>query len=155
MEGNDPHERDRQRRTAGGFSWRDSAQALLLGLMANVFAKFGSSIVMSGVTRLYLLQQGWDQAQMRELFALQFTDPRFMLIGLVPEMLGGLAAGYVAARAAGRLEYWHALAAIAVSMTVTFAPVIARVPWPYLLAAVGVSMAAALFGGHMRKAWQW
>lgn len=155
MEGNDRHEHDRQRQMPGGFSWRDSAQALLLALMANVFAKFGSSIVMSGVTRLYLLNQGWDQAQMRELFALQFTDPRFMLIGLVPEALGGLAAGYVAARAAGRLEYWHALAAVAVSMTVTFAPVIARVPWLYLLPALGVSVSAALLGGHMRKAWRW
>jgi hypothetical protein len=155
LEGNDPHENNRHRQVSGGFGWRDSAQALLLALMANVFAKFGSSIVMSGVTRLYLLNQGWDQEQMRELFALQFTDPRFMLIGLVPEALGGLAAGYVAARAAGRLEYWHALAAVAVSMTVTFAPVIARVPWLYLLPALGVSVAAALLGGHMRKAWQW
>ncbi|MDY6941764.1 MAG: hypothetical protein SVU69_01970 [Pseudomonadota bacterium] len=125
-----------------------SPRAVLYGVMAYLFGTVVVSISISGATRAYLSAQGMDEARIRAFFGEQFDSPLFVLIGFLPSLLVFAIAGFVSARAARKLPYWHALATILVALAFSFAPVISQVPvWFTFMNLIG-AVIAALAGAY-------
>lgn len=125
---------------------RTTGQALLFGLLAALVAKFATSVVMSAATRGVLAARGFDEGQMRAFFAGQFDSPWLGLLGMVPELVAGMAGGYVAAARAPHLPYWHALGAVAAAALVSLAPVLGQLPGLMLAGALSVALGAGYVG---------
>lgn len=123
-----------------------TGQALLFGLLAALLAKFATSVIMSAATRGVLAARGLGEAEIRAFFAGQFDSPWLGLLGLAPELVGGLVGGYVAAARAPRLPYWHALGAVVAAALVSLAPVLGQLPGLMLAGALSVALGAGYVG---------
>ena len=128
-----------------------SHRAVFYGVMIEITGTILVSIVMSVMTRQVLGFQGFDEAAIKVFFQNQFDHVAFMLIGLAPDCLVGGMAGYVAAKTAEQLEYWHALLVVVVAV-IFYGPSLGRVPvWFSVLSLAGMSVAALAGAGLCKQ----
>ena len=74
-----------------------------------------------------------------------------MLLGLVPSCLVAGVAGYVAAKMAEQLEYWHALFVVVVAV-IFYGPSLRAVPvWFSVLSLAGLSVTALAGAGLCKR----
>lgn len=131
---------------------RLAGRALMWGIILGMAAKVGCSLFMTALTHAYLTSRGWTAAQIHAFFGQQFQSWILLLIGLIPEAVGGLAGGYMAASMAPRLEYWHGLVALLLMELITYGPVLTRVPVVFTVLAVSVALLLAFVGAGWAKA---
>lgn len=131
---------------------RLSGRALMWGIILGMAAKVGCSLFMTALTHAYLNSRGWTPAQIHGFFEQQFQSWTWLLIALIPEAIGGLAGGCMAAKVAPRLEYWHGLIALLLMELITYGPVLARVPAVFTVLAIAVALLLALVGAGWVKA---
>jgi|GEM_PF-3091979 len=123
-------------------------RAIIYGVMIEIAGTTLVSIAMSGLTRQVLGGRGMDEAQIKEFFQNQFENIPFMLAGLVPGFLVAGLAGYVAAKVADQLEYWHALIVVLMVAVIFYGPTLTRAPaWFSALSLVGILVSAMLGAG--------
>jgi len=129
-----------------------SHHAIIYGVMIEIAGTILVSIAMSGVTRQVLGGRGMDEAQINAFFQNQFENIPFMLAGLVPGFLVAGLAGYVAAKVADQLEYWHALIVVLMVAAVFYGPSLTRAPvWFSALSLVGILVSAMLGAGLSKR----
>ncbi len=131
---------------------RLSGRALMWGIILGMAAKIGCSLFMTALTHAYLTSHGWTPAQIHAFFGQQFQSWTWLLIALIPEAVGGLAGGCMAAKVAPRLEYWHGLIALLLMELITYGPVLTRVPAVFTVFAIAVALLLALVGAGWVKA---
>ncbi len=129
-----------------------AAKALIWGIILGMAAKVGCSLFMTALTQAFLSARGWTPPQIHAFFGQQFQSWSLLLIGLIPEAAGGLVGGYMAARMATRLEYWHGLVALLLMELITYGPVLTRVPVVFTVLAIIVALLLALVGAGWAKA---
>lgn len=129
-----------------------SFQAVLVGFLTAILGSIAVSILISATTRVYLSTQGLDPAQIKHFFAHQFDEHQvFALSGLPANFAVAGLAGYMTAKTANHLEYFHALAMIVLVLLAYYGPTLKHVPlWFFLLSAAG-SVSAALLGAGRYK----
>lgn len=128
-----------------------SFQAILMGFLVAVLGSIAVSIVISIATRVYLTHDGFGEAQIKRFFAQQFENIPYALIGLPGNWAVAALAGYMTAKTADRMEFWHALAMIVLVLLAYYGPTLKHVPiWFFLISAVG-SIGAALAGARRYK----
>lgn len=126
--------------------------AIIYGVMIEIAGTILVSIAMSGVTRQVLGGRGMDEAQIKAFFQNQFENIPFMLAGLVPGFLVAGLAGYVAAKVADQLEYWHALIVVIMVAAVFYGPSLTRAPvWFSALSLAGILVSAMLGAGLSKR----
>lgn len=129
-----------------------SHRAVFYGVMIEIAGTILVSIVMSFMTRQVLGFQGFDEAAIKVFFQNQFDHVAFMLLGLVPGCLVAGIAGYVAAKTAEQLEYWHALLVVVVVAVIFYGPSLGRAPvWFSVLSLAGISVAALAGAGLCKQ----
>ena len=107
---------------------------------------------MSFMARQVLSFQGFDEAAIKVFFQNQFEHVAFMLLGLVPGCLVAGVAGYVAAKMAEQMEYWHALFVVVVVAVIFYGPSLGEVPvWFSVLSLAGLSVAALAGAGLCKR----
>jgi len=130
---------------------RFDRKPLMWGIILGMAAKVGCSLFMTIVTHDYLTSRGWTPAQIHAFFGQQFQSWMLLVIGLIPEMMGGLAGGYMAAKIAPRLEYWHGSCALLLMELITYGPVLMRVPVVFTVLAVSTALLLAMLGAGWAK----
>jgi len=130
-----------------------SFQAVLVGFLTSILGSIAVSVLISATTRVYLSAQGLDPAQIKYFFAHQFEHLAFALSGLPATFAVAGLAGYMTAKTANRLEYFHALAMIMLVLLAYYGPTLKHVPlWFFLLSAAGSVSAALLGAGRYKRA---
>lgn len=128
-----------------------SLNAIFSGIVIQMVGSIGISIVISAITRTVLTGRGYEEAEIKQFFIAQFNSAPFMIAGIMPNFLLAAVAGYVVAKSANKLEYWHALIAIAIVAVIYYGPAIGKAPgWFSALSIAGV-MVAALSGAGIYK----
>ena len=129
-----------------------SLRAIFNGILIQIVGSIIISITISTITRLSLSSQGYEEAQIKEFFLVQFESPLFMVAGLIPNFLLAIVAGYVTAKSALKLEYWHALIAISFVAVIYYVPAIGRAPtWFSALSIIGITLFALMGAGIFKK----
>ncbi len=134
--------------TEKNFSFR----AIFSGIVIQMIGSIIISIAISTVTRSVLSIQGYEEAEIKQFFMSQFSSIPFMLVGIIPNIFLAVIAGYVVAKSAGKLEYWHALIAISIVALIYYGPAIGKAPdWFSALSIVGVTLAALTGAGIYKQ----
>lgn len=129
-----------------------SLRAIFHGILLQIVGSIVISITISTITRSILSRQGYEEAQIKEFFLAQFESPLFMIAGLIPNFILAIATGYVTAKSALKLEYWHALIAISFVAIIYYVPAIGRAPdWFSALSIIGITLSALIGAGIFKK----
>lgn len=128
-----------------------SHRAIAYGVLIEVSGTILVSIGMSIVTRQVLGSRGMDEEQIKAFFQSQFDNIPFMLAGLIPGFVVAACAGYVTAKTAEQLEYWHALIVVLAVALIFYGPTLTHAPvWFSTVSLLGIG-AAALAGARWSK----
>jgi hypothetical protein len=93
---------------------------------------------------------GLSDEQMREALQVLFQDARYLTFALIFGTASTVLGGYLAARLAGAVPYFNALAFGVLGLTVSMLTS-GELPLWFKVMAFGLTLPAALLGGHIAK----
>ena len=129
-----------------------SFRAIFNGIFVQVVGSILISILISIISRVILSGQGYNEDEIKQFFSSQFDSALFMIAGIIPNFILAAITGYVVAKSAKSLEYWHALIAISAVALIYYGPAIGRAPgWFSALSIFGITMAALSGAGFYKK----
>jgi hypothetical protein len=96
------------------------------------------------------LDANLSEEQMRQAFLVLFQDSRYLVLALLLGTASTVLGGYLAARLAGGVPYFNALAFGAVALLMSLLTS-GDLPTWFKVVGYGLTLPAAVLGGHMAK----
>ncbi|HEY9134529.1 MAG TPA: hypothetical protein VIM85_01920 [Pseudomonadales bacterium] len=128
-----------------------SLNAVFFGIAIQIVGSIAISIIISAISRTVLTGRGYEEAEIKQFFISQFNSVPFMIAGIMPNFLMAAAAGYIVAKSANKLEYWHALISISIVALVYYGPAIGKAPGWFSALSISGLMFSALSGAGIYK----
>jgi len=129
-----------------------SFRAIFNGIFVQVVGSILISILISIISRVILSGQGYTEDEIKQFFISQFDSVLFMIAGMIPNFILAAITGYVVAKSAKTLEFWHALITIWIVALIYYGPAIGRAPgWFSALSILGITIAALSGAGFYKK----
>lgn len=127
-----------------------SIRAVVLATLAVIGVDIISHLILTRLFNGPPFGSDMSQEQLRQAFLVLFQDTRYMTLSLILSTASTVLGGYLAARLAGSVPYFNALAFGALGLTVNLL-MSTDLPLWFMVIGFGLTLPAALLGGHIAK----
>lgn len=127
-----------------------SVRAVVLASLAVFGIDIVSNFLLISLFGGPALGSGMTDEQMHRALQVLFQDARYLTFALIFGTASTVLGGYLAARLAGAVPYFNALAFGVFALTVSVLTA-GEVPTWFKIMAFGLTLPAALLGGHIAK----